>query len=84
MCENNEIVEFNNLVLVLIFFESYVLFKKRKLEYYYLFSNNRTFHIRFQENYKKIFFFPNSKSNSTTISKYSRYPQLLPVQSRVP
>ena len=30
MCENNEIVEFNSLVLVLIFFESYVLFKKRK------------------------------------------------------
>lgn len=76
MCENNEIVEFNNLVLVLIFFESYILFKKRKLKYYYLFSNNRTFHIRFQENYK-ILFFSNSKSNSSTISKYSRYPQLL-------
>ena len=71
MCENNEIVEFNNLVLVLIFFESYVLFKKRKLEYYYLFSNNRTFHIRFQEYYKKILFFLNPKSNSSTIAKYS-------------
>lgn len=55
MCENNEIVEFNNLVLVLIFFESYVLFKKRKLKYYYLFSNNRTL-FDFKRIIKRFFF----------------------------